>query len=83
MSITDVHRNPAKVKYKGFICIEVKTTMVNETEGYFQGRLLRERALSDPAMDEPCRLLRTVDALEPALLVDNLLLRRPKMCVGG
>lgn len=56
---------------------------MTETEGYFQGRLLRERVLSDPAMDEPCRLLRAVDALERALLVDILLLRRPKMWVGG
>lgn len=52
---------------------------LGESKGYFQGRLLRERALSDPAMDEPCRLLPTVDALERALLVDILLLRRPEM----
>lgn len=53
-------------------------TLMKVKQSYFQGRLLRERALSDPAMEESCRLLRTLDALERALLLDILLLRRPK-----
>lgn len=50
---------------------------MNKAEGYFHGRLPWDLALSEPARDDSCRLIRALDALEWALLVDMRLLNRP------